>query len=89
MTIGDTDWRDGIPAARPEDRDRKSRGYGRGVSKVTAKQGCSQAEATERLMELVVGRDNMLAAYRRVMANKGAAGVDDMLVAALMPQGQG
>jgi len=36
-------------------------------------------------MELVVGRDNMLAAYRRVMANKGAAGVDDMLVAALMP----
>jgi len=40
-------------------------------------------------MELVVGRDNMLAAYRRVMANKGAAGVDDMLVAALMPQGQG
>ncbi len=36
-------------------------------------------------MELVVGRDNMMKAYRRVMRNKGAAGVDEMPVEALMP----
>jgi RNA-directed DNA polymerase len=36
-------------------------------------------------MELVVSGDNMLAAYRRVMANKGSAGVDNMPVDALMP----
>jgi RNA-directed DNA polymerase len=35
-------------------------------------------------MELVVSRDNMLAAYRRVMVNKGSAGVDDMSVEVLM-----
>lgn len=36
-------------------------------------------------MEEVVRRDNMLAAYRRVMGNKGAAGVDGMTVDELMP----
>ncbi len=39
----------------------------------------------ERLMELVVGRDNMMAAHRRVLANRGSAGVDEMPVEALMP----
>jgi RNA-directed DNA polymerase len=36
-------------------------------------------------MELVVGRDNMMAAYRRVLSNKGSAGVDEMSLEALMP----
>jgi RNA-directed DNA polymerase len=36
-------------------------------------------------MEEVVCRENMLAAYRRVMENKGAAGVDGMTVDELMP----
>jgi RNA-directed DNA polymerase len=36
-------------------------------------------------MELVVGRDNMMAAHRRVLANRGSAGVDEMPVEALMP----
>ncbi len=85
MTIEDTDRRGGIPAASPEDRDLKSRTYGRGVSKVTANRGHSDAEANKRLMELVVSRDNMMVAHRRVMANKGAAGVDNMPVDALMP----
>ncbi len=85
MITGDADWRDGISAASPEGRDRKSRAYGAGVSKVTAGRGHSQTEAKGRLMELVVSRDNMLAAHRRVMANKGSAGVDDMPVEALMP----
>jgi len=36
-------------------------------------------------MEEVVCRENMLAAYRRVVGNKGAAGVDGMTVDELMP----
>ena len=38
-----------------------------------------------RLMEQVVSRENMMAAYRRVVANKGAAGVDGMTVEELKP----
>lgn len=37
------------------------------------------------MMEAVVERNNMLAAYKRVVANKGAAGVDNMPVEDLMP----
>ena len=36
-------------------------------------------------MEEVVCRENMLAAYQRVVSNKGAAGVDGMTVDELMP----
>jgi len=39
----------------------------------------------ERLMELVVSRDNMMAAYRRVVSNKGSAGIDEMSVEDLKP----
>lgn len=85
MTTGDTDWRDEMPAARPEGSGRKPREHGTGASSVTADRGPSRPEAEERLMDLVVGRDNMMAAYRRVLANKGSAGVDDMPVEALMP----
>lgn len=38
-----------------------------------------------RLMEKIVSRDNMMAAYHRVMANKGAAGIDRMTVEQLQP----
>jgi retron-type reverse transcriptase len=34
-------------------------------------------------MEEIVSRDNMMAAYSRVVSNKGAPGVDDMPVTAL------
>ena len=34
-------------------------------------------------MEKIVSRENMMAAYHRVVANKGAAGVDQMTVAQL------
>src|SRR5690625_4713582 len=37
------------------------------------------------LMEAVVDRENMTAAYKRVMANKGAPGVDGMPVEELLP----
>lgn len=40
---------------------------------------------TDGWMEAVVERENMVAAYARVMRNKGAAGVDDMPVDALKP----
>lgn len=85
MTTGDADLRDGMPAAFPEGRGGKPREHGMGASRVTANRGRSQTEACERLMELVVDRENMMAAYRRVMSNKGSAGVDEMPVEALMP----
>ena len=75
-----------MTAAFPEGRGRKPREHGTGASRVTADRGHCGTEANERLMELVVSRDNMLAAYRRVMANKGSAGVDEMPVEALMPR---
>ena len=39
----------------------------------------------QQLIEAAVERENMLAAWRRVRANKGAPGVDDMTVDALWP----
>ncbi len=85
MISGDADWRDGKPAANLEGRGRKSREEGSGASRVTADRGHSRTEADERLMELVVSRENMMVAHRRVRANKGAAGVDDMPVEDLLP----
>ena len=38
-----------------------------------------------RLMENILSRENMMTAYRRVVANKGAPGVDKMTVAQLQP----
>jgi len=38
-----------------------------------------------RLMETIVSRENMMAAYRRAMANQGAAGIDRMTVEQLKP----
>ena len=38
-----------------------------------------------RLMDNILSRENMMTAYRRVMANKGAPGVDKMTVAQLQP----
>jgi len=85
MISGDADRRDGMTAAFPEGRGRKPREHGPGASRVTADRGHSGAEVNERLMELVVGRENMMAAYRRVLFNKGSAGVDEMPVETLMP----
>ena len=42
----------------------------------------SPAEKVQ-LMEIIVDRQNMLRAYRRVLANKGAPGVDGMTVGQL------
>lgn len=64
----------------PEGRGQKSQEDGSGVSGVTATDGKFWTEAGTRLMEDVVSRDNMMAAYRRVVSNKGAPGVDGMTV---------
>jgi RNA-directed DNA polymerase len=56
-----------------------------GASTTTAGSTPSHPEAELRLMEKIVSRENMMAAYHRVMANKGAAGVDRMTVEQLQP----
>jgi RNA-directed DNA polymerase len=68
------------PRAVPEGRDRKSREYGSGAPGATAMTDHSWTEAGARLMEDVVSRGNMMAAYKRVVSNKGAPGIDRMTV---------
>ena len=55
-----------------------------GASSGTAKREHSCAE-TRNLMEAVVERENMLRAFKRVVCNKGAAGVDGMDTDGLKP----
>jgi len=71
--------------ARPEGSGRQPREQGTGASTTTARSTLSDPEANLRLMEMIVSRENMMAAYRRVMANKGAAGIDRMTVEQLQP----
>ena len=73
-----------IPDPIPEGSGRNPRGYGVGASNGTARRGHS-GQRTDKLMEAVVGRENMLRAYDRVVKNKGAAGVDAMGVKELKP----
>ena len=84
MMIGDAEDGAGMPRACPEGSGRKPPEYGLGASNVTAGSEPSGSEAT-RLMELIVSRENMMAAYARVVGNKGAPGVDQMSVADLKP----
>jgi len=63
---------------------RKPRDSGVGASNVTARRGHDCRDG-ERLMEAVIGRENMTAAYRRVVGNRGSAGVDGMSVDDLKP----
>ncbi|MBR1164230.1 group II intron reverse transcriptase/maturase [Bradyrhizobium elkanii] len=70
---------------RPEGSGRKSPEQGLGASNATARPQPSPPEVEVRLMEEIVSRENMMAAYHRVMANKGAAGIDRMTVEQLQP----
>jgi len=65
--------------ATSESRGRNPRGYEACASSGTARKEHSNPEES-KLMEAVVGRENMRRALRRVEANKGAAGVDNMSV---------
>ncbi len=80
MTIEEAEALIEISEATPEGSDRKSREHGGGASNVTACEEPSWAEVETRLMEEVVSRGNMMAAYQRVVRNKGAAGIDGMSV---------
>src|SRR5438876_8782498 len=84
MTKGDADSMAEMSESHPESRGRKPRGYGVGASSVTARGEDSNPEYA-RMMEAVVDRENMLKAYKKVKANKGAAGVDRMTVEELGP----
>ncbi|HMB93813.1 MAG TPA: hypothetical protein VKP65_23380 [Rhodothermales bacterium] len=65
--------------AHLEGRERNSPEQGMSVSGYTAGLDHSCLR-TNRLMEAVVEKKNMTQAYRRVMSNKGAAGIDKMAV---------
>jgi len=68
-----------------EERGRRNRPVASGgVSNGTVRKGhfCT---GTENMMEAVVERENMLIAYKRVVGNKGAAGIDAMSVDDLKP----
>ena len=72
-----------MPGASPEGSGRKPREYGRGAANVTGRKAAHWPGAATGLMEKIVSRGNMMAAYSRVVSNKGAPGVDEMPVTAL------
>ena len=73
-----------MPGASPAGSGRNPRDDGVGASRVTARSESSEPGVAE-LMEAVVERENMVAALRRVKANKGSAGVDGLSVEELTP----
>lgn len=89
MEKRDADSMAEMPEAHPENRTRNVRTYGSSASSSTAREGnsyltASQSAASRRIMEAVVERENMARAYRRVVANGGAPGVDKMPVDELL-----
>lgn len=69
-----------MSGARSEGSGRKPREQDTGASSATAPSVSARPEATARLLEIILDRENMMAAYHRVVANRGAAGVDGMTV---------
>jgi len=77
----------GMTPTRIEEEGRKPTESALGAEGVTATDGQTKAEARRlatraslmrSVMEAVVDRTNLLAAYQRVVSNKGAAGVDGL-----------
>jgi RNA-directed DNA polymerase len=73
-----------MPDSMPEGSGRNPREYGVGASNAAVGGEYSGLE-NEMLMEEVVESKNLMKAYRRVVWNKGAAGVDEMRVEELKP----
>jgi RNA-directed DNA polymerase len=73
-----------MPDSILESSGRNLRGYSVGASNVTVTKG-NDCRDSEFLMEAVVERENMKAAYMRVVRNKGTAGTDGMTVDELKP----
>jgi group II intron reverse transcriptase/maturase len=82
MMTGAAEGRVETPGANQERSGRKPQGAGIGAASITGRSDNSIPEA-ERLMEAIVSRGNMMAAYSKVVANKGAPGVDRMPVTEL------
>lgn len=82
MTTGVAEDRIERSGAMAKGSDRKSPEYACGVTRGTATKEASCPE-TQRLMESILSRENMQAAYQRVVSNKGAAGIDGMTVSEL------
>lgn len=82
MTTGAAEGREEMPGANPEWSGRKPKGAEAGAASVTGRKDQSTFEA-EQLMEEIISRGNMMAAHSRVVANKGAPGIDEMPVTAL------
>ena len=82
MTTVEAEGRFEMTAATSEGSGRNPREQESGVSNVTVRTEPSYPERLH-LMEAVVERENMVAAYHRVVRNKGTAGVDGMTVSDL------
>jgi len=80
MTTGAAEGRVETLGASPEGSGQKPRVAGIGAANVTGRRAFPWPEAATGLMEKIVSRGNMMAAYSRIVANKGAPGVDDMPV---------
>jgi RNA-directed DNA polymerase len=84
MESADTDKQVEIPVTPSAGSGRNPSGAEVGVSRPTARTDNSYPQTTQ-MMEAVVERENMIAALRRVEANKGSAGIDKMAVESLRP----
>ena len=73
-----------MPETTPGGSGRNLREAGGGASSATARKGNFCPE-TKKMMEAVVERKNMIKAYKRVVGNKGAAGVYGMSTEKLKP----
>jgi RNA-directed DNA polymerase len=82
MMTGAAEGRVEKPGAASAGDGRKPLGVGDGAANITGRMDNFIPE-TERLMEEIVSRGNMMAAYSKVVANKGAPGVDKMPVTEL------
>jgi RNA-directed DNA polymerase len=72
------------PDPIPESSGRNPRDQGGGASNAAARKDETRP-AEQSLMEEVVESKNMHEAYRKVVGNRGAAGIDEMAVEALKP----
>jgi RNA-directed DNA polymerase len=84
MGLADADQRAEMPVTASEGSGRNRRVAEDGVSRPTARTD-NFYPRTQQMMEAVVERENMTAALRRVEANKGSAGIDNMPVGSLRP----
>lgn len=80
----DTDNRPEMAETKLSGEGRKPETKGSGVFNLTAARDEADPSINQ-LMEAVVSRENLRAAYRRVKSNKGSAGVDRMSLAELGP----